>query len=1129
MSPSSSGPRLGDQEARQRALDPTQSFIVQAPAGSGKTTLLTNRFLTLLTRVERPESVLAITFTQKAAAEMRARVLDALARAEQDATPHHANDAAMLARAKAVLAHARQAGWDLDKQPGRLRIQTIDSLNYWLADRLPVLSKAGVRLSIELRAKPLYREAAERTLEQLESPGALADALSRVLEHFDNEVDRLTTLLAEMLGWRERWLDEVVSHVTTDRQDTLRRRLECTLEDWVHQALARLAACSGPDLLPQLLALTRSAAGRLAATDGKWQALLLCPIDCPPTEPTSQAIWKLLGGLVFTADGQWRKYIGKPQGFLAKGKPDAERDAMNALMATRVDDDALREAWRAVMALPPIGYPEAEWQVVAALHTVLLAASQQLRVLFAERGQVDFVEVSQSALLALGSPEEPTDLTLALDERIEHLLVDEFQDTSVTQVRLLKQLTSGWSPHDGRTLFLVGDPMQSIYGFRAANISLFLGIQQQGLGALRPESLLLSANFRSRPALVSWFNQAFSRAFPATQDLERGAICYAPSEATRAPTPASEVHWRVCEGGTARDEAREALEIIRTEQSQDPTVRIAVLGRSRSQLTPIAAALRDNGIAFHGIDLVPLVERLAVRDLISLTRALLHYGDRIAWLACLRAPWCGVSLEVIEHLLSNAEARDVWSALTDSTRVGQLAPEDALRIERLVTVMKQAIDERGQGPLSACVERAWLRLGGPATLLVSADLDNARMFFTRLDSLERAGDLLDPAALGESLEDLYGAPDPGASTVQLLTIHRAKGLEWDVVILTGLARTTRASERHLLEWVEFSRADSETALLMAPHRARSKQSEALETWLRGLAKEREQYEVTRLFYVAATRAQERLYLVSHGRRGEKPESVWAPPAKTSLLSVVWSTLAASAPDHVTVCDTLDTSDRDPNQVPSLSRLPADFVGPATGWALTSGVARLPEGPSEFEFEWVTASARHVGSLVHEELERVARHGLSLATAFEGRESSWRHRLQEWGVSAQQLPAAIDRARRALKATALDPRGQWLFTTAHEDARSELDLSTLVHGRVVSARIDRTFIDEAGIRWIIDYKTSEHEGTDLDAFLDREQERYRAQLVHYAALLAEREPRRVIRLGLYFPLHSAWREWPAPTP
>ena len=129
-----------DARARDEALDPRHSFIVQAPAGSGKTTVLTQRYLRLLTTVEEPEQVLAITFTRKAAGEMRERVQKAL---EGDIKVRSDADAKTLELAQVVRAHAAARGWGLEDSAARLRIQTIDSLSASLGRQMPVVSGLG--------------------------------------------------------------------------------------------------------------------------------------------------------------------------------------------------------------------------------------------------------------------------------------------------------------------------------------------------------------------------------------------------------------------------------------------------------------------------------------------------------------------------------------------------------------------------------------------------------------------------------------------------------------------------------------------------------------------------------------------------------------------------------------------------------------------------------------------------------------------------------------------------------------------------------------------------------------------------------------------------------------------------
>ena len=129
---------------------------------------------------------------------------------------------------------------------------------------------------------------------------------------------------------------------------------------------------------------------------------------------------------------------------------------------------------------------EAQWALIRDFLSMLVFATGKLRELFEQRGEVDFTEVARAAIQALGPDEAPTDLSYRLDFRIDHLLVDEFQDTSVSQYELVKALTREWSQGDNRTLFVVGDPMQSIYGFRQAEVGLFMEAAEREVSAGSP-------------------------------------------------------------------------------------------------------------------------------------------------------------------------------------------------------------------------------------------------------------------------------------------------------------------------------------------------------------------------------------------------------------------------------------------------------------------------------------------------------------------------------------------------------------------------------------------------------------------------------------------------------------------
>src|SRR5258708_1512583 len=197
-----------DAGAREAALDPSGSILLQAPAGSGKTAVLTQRFLRLLGTVDDPAEILAITFTRKAAAEMRSRIVRAL-RGEAEARGPGAGELRTLATA--ALRHGEARGWDLMRDAAALRIQTIDSFNYWLATQLPVSSRVGGTLSVTETPEELYRRAARRTLTAADSEPALCADAELLLERLDGQWSWVQRLLAQMLEQRGHWLSYVLA------------------------------------------------------------------------------------------------------------------------------------------------------------------------------------------------------------------------------------------------------------------------------------------------------------------------------------------------------------------------------------------------------------------------------------------------------------------------------------------------------------------------------------------------------------------------------------------------------------------------------------------------------------------------------------------------------------------------------------------------------------------------------------------------------------------------------------------------------------------------------------------------------------------------------------------------------
>ena len=1114
---------VADRKIRERALDPQTCFIVQAPAGSGKTSLLAQRYLRLLACVEAPEEIVAITFTRKAAGEMRSRILRALEAASGDTPPAKDHERRTWELARAVRARDAERGWRLAEHPARLRIQTIDSLNAELTRQMPLLSGFGAQPGIAEQPEFMYQEAARRTLTLLEyGDAAQSAALATLLRHLDNDVPRTAGLLAEMLPHRDQWLRHAGSRASRSRQELQ----QAFAHESVRQ-MQRARALMPADLQAELADLARFAARALAAQDSDSPLSVCRDLSAlPATEPRALPLWKGLAALLLTHSngGALRKTVNKNQGF--EPQYPQEKARMLEVLRRLSGLPALPGVLHRVRKLPASGFDESQWQVLEALLEALRLGVAQLQVLFGERGEVDYAEIALRALSALGDAQTPTDLALALDYRIRHLLVDEFQDTSFLQFLLLERLTEGWQPGDGRTLFVVGDPMQSIYRFREAEVGLFLRAQQYGIGQVPLTPLTLSVNFRSRPELVRWVNACFSELFPAHSDIASGALTYSACVAQRESASQAEVRVHTAFEGDAEHEAGEVIELIR--QAGAEQRQVAVLVRGRNHLAALVPRLRREGMQFRAMELEQLGERPVVRDLLSLTRALLHPGDRSAWLAVLRAPWCGLRLADLHALTVGAENKTMLELLIDEARLAALTADGRGRLARAQSVLLEAAAQRRRGTLREQVEGVWLQLAAPGALTALEDLDDAEAYLSLLETLDEGGALADPAALETALERLFAEPDPEAGEgLQIMTIHKAKGLEFDVVIVPGLGAGSGRTRPRLLAYLERTRAQDRPDLLLAPLNARGSDQEPHYELVVDLRREQERFERQRLLYVAATRAREQLHWFGHvgyrDRNGQR--ELQAPPAN-SLLATLWPVVETEYQKALSVHRTSATAASAAPAAVRLRRLPAGWQPPMppadVAW---QGAGRLAaEAPPQVEFDWAGDTLRHIGTVVHRLLQRIAtaEGDIDAAAHLAVNAARLRAWLQQAGVPAHEVPAAVQTVRDAVARMLADPAGRRLLAARGPDAHCEFALSAFENRRLVTGVIDRSFVDNDGVRWIVDYKTGRHEGADREAFLAREAERYRPQLQRYVTLMRAWQDRPV-KAGLYFPLLGTFHE------
>jgi ATP-dependent helicase/nuclease subunit A len=1121
-----------DAPARRTALDTSRSFSVQAPAGSGKTELLTQRMLCLLARVATPEEVLAFTFTRKAAGEMRQRLIRSLreaattpANALEGLSPHKA---ATIKMAHAVLARDQEQQWQLLQNTHRLQVMTIDSFNHGLTAQLPLSASMGGAARITEDINPIFARAVQRLLEKLEARSETARLLGILLGHLHNNLREAEQLLIALLEKREQWLPLIyeMKRRAAEPHALLGESLQIIITEQLTQLQNSLQPWSR-----ELLTLIRWCAGNLADKPEHTLHLLADQMTLPENEASALPLWKAIAGFLLTKNPvNFRKTSGLniKLGFPApsstknselKSRYDQAKADFGA-MACAMSDAGLLPLLHQATLLPDPLVSDAHGAVLNALVDLLPQLTTELIVAMQEASEVDFTQTTLAALQALGSLDEPTDLALKLDYRISHILVDEFQDTSTIQYKLLELLTRGWQPDDGRTLFVVGDGMQSCYGFRNARVELFMQMRERGLDTVPMEALDLSVNFRSDQSVVDAVNAVFSRVFPAIMDPAHGGVPYSASE-TRPDVPAGlGVHldlW-VRDDSAEIDnnthhtiEAEAVAERIISLQQEDAGQSIAILVRNRRHISAIVPALRHRGILFNATEIDPLLSYPVISDLFVLLKAMLNLADDVSWFALLRSPLVGLALEdfTVLAMQKHAQACSVWSAWQQSGAYPDMSEDARQRLQRTATAIAHALLSRQQRDTRTLLEDLWEQLGGPHCVSDDWMLPNIESFLTLVEQYDDPGQF-NLGGFTERLQSTWGnvaAPDVNL-TIQ--TIHKSKGLEFDAVLIPGLQRGGGRRDSPLMQWHEYIDACNNSHPILALLPAKGEDPDPLYAYLKHEAGLRENNEATRLLYIAVTRAARSAWLF--GRANQDKDTLAAPAG--SLLQTIEAVLNNPPPQlQVTVREYPETAGTHvapvdgPVTSQPLRRLPLSLRLPLPE-SHTTEVGELQEA----EPQHLQLLARQMGELVHLGLQMVVEQGTTWLE--NGFPPVFRARLSPLCTSQAALQAAVETVMNQINTCLAAPEADWLFDNTHRESACELAMVDYRQPYRRDHVIDRTFIDAAGTRWIIDYKSSiPTPAEDPEGFIQSETERYRPQLQTYAALFADRpEP---VKTALYF--------------
>lgn len=1005
-----------DQAARDRIdTDLQTDLLVAAGAGSGKTTKLVDRYLALLDAGFEPATIAVVTFTRRAAGEMRARIRRRLRARAREAT-----DEAQKAR---FIRLARE----VETAP----IQTIDAfcLRLLRAEALSAGLDPSFEILDEAEADALLRQTAAETLRALLAED---DPAAAALHDVHYSFGDLVSLVASGLSRRRLWLnpysDPPAEPVPRQAWRYLRGEEEAppTEAEWLdhlrQQRLTGVRASLADAECQALVAALRKVWRQLAdfaGPDGAgdafqpvYEAGQQLPAEVPGEDPE-----QALSALLAVAGG--RLNAGRATAW-GPGLA-AAREVMKALRAW-IDDDP-------VLADPPEALASVA-RATAALHPVLRAAERRLEERKLARGALAFDDLllRTAALIASSEGQE---VLLRIRERYRRVLVDEYQDTDGLQDKVLRELAGG---RPG-AFFAVGDDKQSIYGFRGAELAVFNRARAAAGDGLVP----LTATFRLTPALAEALNRWFAddEVMGATPHDEPDAAVFAPLQALNAPErvtldgpPVRVLAVRAGNGKRADSVALEAAavaeDICRLVVRERPEITgpdgrrgplnyggIAVLFRAGTHAEAYRDALRARGIPVR-TDRGQLCRRQEVLDLMALGRWLESPSDAYSLLAVLRSPFVRVSDEIlywvargrtlpeaVAEALSDEKAAEASYAQIEK-RVG---PEAAERWGEAMALLNEWRAQRQHRPLAEVLRLAVDQSGYLAVLEALPESDrrlaNVEVALDELARLEARGvagsdalATLEDRRDGQPRQDPEGSIyDADAEAVSLLTIHGAKGLEWPVVYFVDLAH--KPDQRH--QTVE---AAPWHGVVLAAGRDQEEKA-YLPAFCRSGSRRARDFEAERLLYVACTRARDRLVLcasvaVKDGAAPSLAEDSWlgllakplgldlgaeAPLPATDLWCGEWAEPSVMAPpfdalQRLAQLDALAASDpapparvidsfRDAAKVWTIDKL-VECVGPQTMPA-----DFVPMGLPEAEIVSGGLSAKQRGDLLHEVLRAAA--------------------------------------------------------------------------------------------------------------------------------------------------------------
>jgi len=1123
---------LIDQNERLSALDTSRSHHVESPAGSGKTLLLTMRFLKLLGEVGNPQEIIALTFTEKATGEMRDRIVQYLDMARKSERPENKLDEELMGLAAAAL-QRHGDHMELITSSDGLNIMTFHGFCSYITRRAPL--EAGLAPDYEIieedRQSEIIEEAIAYACERIFScPPDDIKRISlekRLLRH-NNSWFGLSEELRDILKGRDRFAD-----LTRFVRDTADRGLS-SLSGVIRDRLRIYIEGSLSILREKFLA---------SELGGRWddffnhlssqeaEAALSIPPALPSDRWEDLESWQSIAEALLTQGGTPRKVMGPKYGFY----PDFKKTEWGQLISGLTGD--ISRLLHETRGLPQAKEPET---VIEELSDFIILAAEvigEYEDLCRRRHVADFIHLEQSALRVLDG-NNPSELHLYLDYRIGHLLVDEFQDTNENQWELIKRLCSGWTGEDGRTAFIVGDPKQSIYAFRNAEVRLFLeakgGIPLSGHGTLPLSNHQLKTNFRSTKQLIEWINDLFGATVMTNPDYDADEVPFSPSAPKDERDEATAISLNLFhdeDRERAKDMealwlARKTKEILKETGGEKS---IAILLFTRNRLHRYLRAFKDEDVPLQVKEGLVLKNRPEVRYLIQAARAFANPHDDLAFASLLRSPWSWFDIKTLHETAT--ESPESWMEKI------RLAATSKPEMKGLLQACDRAFLRLGRDPMGVIVKRFWEDLDGPrktSCLYGMAGVSNCLRFFQILEDVERGIPQDTLNNLERVIDSIYEPSDPRASqsAVQLMTIHRAKGLEFDIVFIPfmdwkPLASGSTTPPPYLLE--RMPGTGGKHIMAMGTD-YRTGESSKTYNLLRKLRRNRKWGEAKRWFYVAATRA--RHTLIMSGIASLRDEMI-AVPDKSVLSFVMKHENIDEAPANGRTIDVAfnpDIAFIPPEREQEYAGIPEPYTLSPERPPYTVETPSSMDSDTIHDAETAGEAGERPGDTSTESVRGTLIHGI-VKTAIDGRplpsERSVTMALSQKGVSKEHAAHLAPEILEEAETTVRSPFIAGLIDRDNPVVKTEVAIEDILRESHLRSGIIDLLVFDGGCWWICDFKTARPKGDEtLEVFINRGKETYRSQLKAYASMVAHLKSveESHVRSGIYFTAFQKWMEY-----